>query len=248
MPPNQSNSALPTEPAEHVFVSYSHGDAELVRPEIARLESGGVALWYDQGIEAGQVWREEIARAIKSARAMLYFVTPNSVASEYCRREVALADSSGVPIIAVHMQPTALPDGLDMTLAERQAIFYYEFEESAFREKLHRSLLQPEETTASYTPSTSTPHSGVGTRSWPSGSRLLFVALLAAFAIGVAWIWQLRASWNPSFAVIPFENTTVDPEQGRFIDGLLGELLTTLSAQAACSKSGCSPFEIASAS
>ncbi len=48
----------------YVFVCYAHGDSAVVYPEIEWLHEQGVKIWYDEGISAGKVWRQEIAEAI----------------------------------------------------------------------------------------------------------------------------------------------------------------------------------------
>ena len=42
------------------FVSYVHSDAKKVYPEIKRLDSMGYRLWYDEGLDPGNEWQEEI--------------------------------------------------------------------------------------------------------------------------------------------------------------------------------------------
>ena len=51
----------------YIFVSYSHKDAPAVFPELTRLRGEGFNIWFDEGIEAGTEWREEIGKAILSA-------------------------------------------------------------------------------------------------------------------------------------------------------------------------------------
>ena len=79
----------------------------------------------DEGIEAGTEWREEIGKAIRNASLFLYFVSPESTQSENCRKEVSFADKEHIPIIAIHLKRTELPEGLDLTLSDRQAILKY---------------------------------------------------------------------------------------------------------------------------
>jgi hypothetical protein len=42
----------------YIFVSYAHADAALVYPELVRLKAHGFNIWYDEGIEPGQTWRD----------------------------------------------------------------------------------------------------------------------------------------------------------------------------------------------
>ena len=51
----------------YVFVSYSHSNSSAVYPELAWLKESEFNIWYDEGIEAGTEWREEIGKAIKNA-------------------------------------------------------------------------------------------------------------------------------------------------------------------------------------
>ena len=83
----------------YIFVSYSHKDAASVFPELTRLKEEGFNIWFDEGIEAGAEWREEIGSAILDARIFLYFVSQDAVQSENCRKEVALADKQRIPTI-----------------------------------------------------------------------------------------------------------------------------------------------------
>ena len=72
----------------YVFVSYSHRDEALVYREIRWLQDQGVKVWYDTQIQAGSEWSDALANAISGCSWFLYFITPNSVASENCRREL----------------------------------------------------------------------------------------------------------------------------------------------------------------
>jgi hypothetical protein len=61
-------------------VSYSHRDEELIEQEIAALASRGVRIYDDEGIDAGREWPDELANAIQTCSAFLFFVSWNSVA------------------------------------------------------------------------------------------------------------------------------------------------------------------------
>ena len=124
----------------YVFVCYAHADRETVYPELARLHRSGHHIWYDEGITPGSEWSEALARAIEGCAAFLYYVTPNAVASEHCRRELNYALEHGCLIFDVHLVPTDMPRGLKLTLSNRQAIHRYEYSEADYVAKLDRSL------------------------------------------------------------------------------------------------------------
>ena len=107
----------------YVFVSHSHGDKAVVYAEIRWLQAQGIHVWYDTGISVGSEWSEALARAIKGATHFIYFVTPRSVASENCRRELNFALEEQGSILAVHLEPTDVPDGMRLNLNNRQALF-----------------------------------------------------------------------------------------------------------------------------
>ena len=75
----------------YIFVSYAHQDSADVYPDITWLHQRGFNVWYDEGIPPGEVWREELARSIEDCAAALYFVSPRSVTSENCLKEVNFA-------------------------------------------------------------------------------------------------------------------------------------------------------------
>lgn len=124
----------------YVFVSYSHRDTEVVFPELVRLKESGVNVWYDEGIEAGTEWTDELARAIEGAHLFLFFVTPDSVESQHCRNEVNFATSREMNLVAVHLKKNDMPGGLSLTLSSRQAIHKYELNEQEYRSKLNASI------------------------------------------------------------------------------------------------------------
>ena len=92
----------------YLFVSYSHTDASAVFPELTWLKRLGFNIWYDEGIEAGTEWREELGQAIVLSKLFLYFVTLDSVLSENSRKELNLAIEEHIPVLAVHLERTEL--------------------------------------------------------------------------------------------------------------------------------------------
>lgn len=74
--PPQASAAKPER--HQLFISYSHKDREWVerlRTMIKPLERRhGLDRWDDSRIQAGMVWREEIEKALASARVALLMV------------------------------------------------------------------------------------------------------------------------------------------------------------------------------
>jgi hypothetical protein len=109
----------------YIFVSYAHNDARKVYSELSWLHDLGFNLWYDEGIEAGTEWREELAKAIEDAKLVIYFVTSDSVQSENCRKEVNFAVSEHIPIVAIHLEGVELPSRLKLTLSDRNTLLSF---------------------------------------------------------------------------------------------------------------------------
>ena len=105
----------------YVFVCYAHDDEDVVFPEMAWLHEQGINLWYDEGISAGRIWREEIGDAIKGASKVLYYISESSLASEHCDREInyALDHTSVLP---VYLEEIALTTDLEVGLGRVQAL------------------------------------------------------------------------------------------------------------------------------
>ncbi len=136
----------------YVFVSYAHKDSSFVYPEITYLKDQGFNIWYDEGIEPGSVWREEIAHALTECQVFLFFVTPESTRSSHCLKEVNFALGRDRQVLCVHLQPTHLPDALDLSLSDIQAIIRSDYGQVEYQEKLStslRSLLGQQESSAS---------------------------------------------------------------------------------------------------
>ena len=122
--------------APFIFVSYSHTDSEAVYQELKWLRQQGFNLWYDEGISPGHDWPDELARAIESCGLFLLFVTPRSAQSENCSRETTFALSKGRSFMAVHLEQTTLPRGLELSIGNSQALFKYQLDNDVYTKKL----------------------------------------------------------------------------------------------------------------
>lgn len=91
------------------FVSYSHNDRDLVVALVASLEAAGVSVWLDEsGIRSGARWEDELAGAIEDADAFVFVISPRSVASPECLRELNYALQLHKRILPVVAEATPL--------------------------------------------------------------------------------------------------------------------------------------------
>lgn len=114
-------------PENYIFVSYAHKDAEKVLPVMTALHDRGYRIWYDEGITPGSEWPENIAQHLNSCALFLAFVTPNSMASPNCRREINFALAKQKPFLSVFLEPTEMPLGMELQLSAQQSVLLYNF-------------------------------------------------------------------------------------------------------------------------
>lgn len=112
----------------YAFVSYAHKDSEKVYPVIEALEEKGYRIWYDDGIAPGSEWPENIATHLAASSIVLVFVSPMSIASDNCRREVTFALSKKKPILSIVLEPTEMSPGMEMQLSAQQSVLKYNYQ------------------------------------------------------------------------------------------------------------------------
>jgi len=211
----------------YIFVSYSHEDDAVVFQEIRWLQDQGINVWYDEGIRPGSEWTEALAQAIKNCSQLLYFITPQSVASENCRRELNFALAENRPVLAAHLQETNVPDGVRFSLDNRQAILKYKLGLADYRQALLQAV-------------SSSPNEVPRTTSQPESRGKLTtvitgIAVMCLLVVGTWWLVP-NAVEKPqddrirfeSIAVLPFEDKSVEQDLGPLADLVTHELITRL--------------------
>lgn len=73
------------------FISYSRNDEALVKPLVQVLSLAKRRVFWDEFIEPGQKWNEEIQVALASSDAIVIMWCCDSAASEWVRREIRIA-------------------------------------------------------------------------------------------------------------------------------------------------------------
>ena len=95
----------------NIFVSYARVDKPYCIRIIETLHAHDV--WYDQRLYAGQDWWKEILRRLDWCEVFVYLLSPDSVASLYCRRELEIALRLKRDIIPVLInRETVLPENM----------------------------------------------------------------------------------------------------------------------------------------
>ena len=130
--------ALPTTP--YVFICYAHDERETVVAQIDWLRGQGFTVWFDEAIEAGSRWSDDLARAVEGCSAFLYFLSPRSVSSRYCLDEVHFALECSRPIVPVEIAQVTLTPGLKLSIGGTHRLFMHKMESEEFRRKLAKGL------------------------------------------------------------------------------------------------------------
>jgi hypothetical protein len=120
----------------YLFVGYAHADRARVFPQLRRMSSLGARLWYDEGIHPASQWSEEIAQAIGRCSLFVVMISPHSVRSANVRDEIQYATSHGREVLAIHLERTDLPAGLELQLNARQAILKWQLDDKSYDRKL----------------------------------------------------------------------------------------------------------------
>lgn len=122
------------------FVSYAHKDSEWVYPELRRLHDMGMRIWYDEGIDPGNEWPEDVADALDRCSFFLVFVSPRAVESKNVRNEINFAINHDKPFVAIHIEETLLPKGLELRMGDVQAILRWRMSENTYVRQLEKTL------------------------------------------------------------------------------------------------------------
>lgn len=100
------------------FISYSHEDQEFVLALVGQLKEHGLDIRYDQVIlHVGDSLIRAISREIAEGDFLIAIVSPSSIESEWCQKELALAETQGinerrVKVLPVKFRGAPMPDML----------------------------------------------------------------------------------------------------------------------------------------
>jgi adenylate cyclase len=132
----------------YIFVCYAHEDADVVFPHVDWLRQHGVNIWYDEGISPGELWRDEVVRAMEGAHLFLFFVSPRSIASIDCLREVDFALDHSRVLISVYLTEITLSSALAFRIGNVQALRLFEYEDADGRQRLLKAIARTGAATA----------------------------------------------------------------------------------------------------
>src|SRR5260370_1373989 len=98
------------------FISYSRGDQAFALQLVGALVQRGSTAWLDRNdvLPAGEL-REDIQARIEEAGAFLFLLSPDSIISEECKKELGYAVSCGkklIPVLRRNVNNDLVPQAL----------------------------------------------------------------------------------------------------------------------------------------
>ena len=84
----------------NIFISYSRKDVDVAGKIVQSLAENDLDTWVDwKSIPKGEDWEQEIYRGIEEAETFLFLISPDSIKSDICNREVAHAVKNNKRIV-----------------------------------------------------------------------------------------------------------------------------------------------------
>ena len=129
----------------YIFLSYAHIDKELAHQVVDYLQEHNFNVWFDEGIHTGTQWEDVIIDKIKNCWMMVFLVTKNSLASDWCRQELRFTKNTGKKFINVVIGSPQFPDWFICDFTCYQFVNEAEFtSRDAMMDKLVEELLHHE--------------------------------------------------------------------------------------------------------
>jgi hypothetical protein len=94
-----------------IFISYNRTSEAIVKNLVDDIEALGHKPWFDQDLSGGHQWWEEILKQIRACDVFIFILSPESLDSMACKRELDYANNLGKPIL-----PVLVTDGISTNL------------------------------------------------------------------------------------------------------------------------------------
>ena len=104
----------------YIFISYAHKDSDRVWPIVARLQLDGYRVWYDEGIDPGTEWDENIASHVKKCGYFIAFLSESYLQSDNCKDELNFARDLEKKQVLVYLEDVELPAGMALRFGRFQ--------------------------------------------------------------------------------------------------------------------------------
>ena len=112
-----------------VFISYGRSESKAFANRLyQRLLKEGLDVWFDQNdIPLGVDFQDQIDDGIERAHSFIFIISPHSVKSAYCLKEILLAVKRGKRIIPIlHVEPVGAWQQMHPSIAKRNWVYMRE--------------------------------------------------------------------------------------------------------------------------
>lgn len=127
-----------------IFISYSRRDIDTAEKIVSALSENKLDTWIDwRNIPKGEDWQQEIYRGIEEAETFLFLVSPDSVKSEPCNKEIEHAIRNNKRIIPIVIRDAKVREFTDQRsgkeISRRNWIFCRD-EKGDFRKAIEETI------------------------------------------------------------------------------------------------------------
>lgn len=126
------------ESKKYIFISYAHKDSEKVVPIVSRLMDEGFNVWYDEGIDPGTEWDENIAKHINECAYFIAFITSSYIDSKNCKDELNFSRDLDKEQLLVYLEDVELPMGMAMRMNRLQAIWWEKYSKNNYEDAFQK--------------------------------------------------------------------------------------------------------------
>ena len=107
----------------YIFISYSHRDSQEVYRILKMIDREKFRFWYDDTMEIGEDFREELRVRIENCSAFLLFLSNSALQSKYCGMEIITAYKNNKKIYPIYLSDDVeIPPALKMILENLQHV------------------------------------------------------------------------------------------------------------------------------
>ena len=112
----------------YIFISYAHADSERVWPILNRLAADGFRFWYDEGIDPGTEWADDIQHYLARCTYFFAFLSRSYLASDNCKDELHQARESQVKNrLLIYLDDVQLEGGMALRNSRLQAVHWHSY-------------------------------------------------------------------------------------------------------------------------
>jgi SH3-like domain-containing protein len=190
-----------------IFLSYSRKDIDFARKLAGDLEKAGYDVWWDiTDLRGGDDWVRTIPAAIAASKYMIVILTPDSIESEWVRKEYTQALNFRKKIIPIMFIPCSVPFALN-------TINFVNFSAGEYEENF-KNLLSPLEFSGK--PPEVTPFNRT-TAMLSAWLRKYAILLILGFVLILAFAWEafstppVDSTSTPTLTSMPTDTFTLEP-------------------------------------